>query len=389
VEELHIPREEMEIPEFISPSEWIGLQQQFLEDGVERCREFLSGLDKHIDALRIANQMHQWAGSGGQLGFHSITDAARRAERVLREFPIGEMEVRERLSDLLLEFSNQRDKLAGIPDHFAQALRGKSVAVVGFPPSPIQLVCNTLGRARARPRIFSAAQDLECESVRDCDLVMVYVNPGADYRKLQAAAQGSVAGKLFLAGERCHLMALPPALQSSAVDYLFNGWEADELLLRLATALQRKAPPSFAAPEKAGLPAGETRGRVTTIPRVVAVDDDPIMLALLRTTFRNQGTQCETADNGRDGLRLIHEATPNVVVLDVNMPGMDGFEVLSAIRTEDIPTLVVLLTARQQEHDVLRGFQLGADDYLVKPFSPLELVARIKRLLVHTHRTAA
>src|SRR5208282_4083618 len=126
-----------------------------------------------------------------------------------------------------------------------------------------------------------------------------------------------------------------------------------------------------------------------TIPRVVAVDDDPFMLALLRTTFLNQGTQCETADNGPDALRLIREVTPNVVVLDVNMPEMDGFEVLSAVRSENIPTQVVLLTARQQEHDVLRGFQLGADDYLVKPFSPLELVARIKRLIVQSRKTAA
>jgi two-component system alkaline phosphatase synthesis response regulator PhoP len=71
------------------------------------------------------------------------------------------------------------------------------------------------------------------------------------------------------------------------------------------------------------------------------------------------------------------------------MPGVDGFEVLSAIRSEDLPIQVVLLTARQQEHDVLRGFQLGADDYLVKPFSPPELLARINRLLVQRHKTAA
>jgi CheY-like chemotaxis protein len=379
----------MEIPEGISPSEWIGLQQQFIEDGVERCREFLAGLDKHIDAPRIAHQMHQWAGGAGQLGFHNITNAARRVEQLLREFPFREPEVRERLSDLLVEFSDQRDRLAGVPEHFAQALRGKNVAVVGFPQSRTHLVCTSLGRTGARPRIFPATEDLGCESVRDCDLVVVHINPGADFKKLQAAAEGPLAGKLFLAGERGHLMALPPGLQSSAVDFLFNGWEADELLLRLAMALQRKEPPAFAAPEKAALPGGETRARVTAIPRVVAVDDDPIMLALLRTTFRNQGTQCETADNGRDGLRLIHEVTPDVVVLDVNMPEMDGFEVLSAIRAEALPTQVVLLTARQQEHDVLRGFQLGADDYLVKPFSPLELVARIKRLLVQTHKTAA
>ena len=72
---------------------------------------------------------------------------------------------------------------------------------------------------------------------------------------------------------------------------------------------------------------------------------------------------------------------PQVAVLDVNMPGMDGFEVLAAIRAEGIPSRVVLLTARQQETDVIRGFTLGADDYVVKPFSPMELVARLKRLL--------
>jgi two-component system alkaline phosphatase synthesis response regulator PhoP len=62
------------------------------------------------------------------------------------------------------------------------------------------------------------------------------------------------------------------------------------------------------------------------------------------------------------------------------MPGMDGYEVLAALRKESLPVRVMLLTARQQESDVIRGFSLGADDYVVKPFSPMELVARLKRL---------
>jgi len=65
----------------------------------------------------------------------------------------------------------------------------------------------------------------------------------------------------------------------------------------------------------------------------------------------------------------------------VNMPGHDGYEVLSAVRAANLPVAVILLTARQREGDILRGFQLGADDYLVKPFNPLELMARMKRLL--------
>ena len=63
------------------------------------------------------------------------------------------------------------------------------------------------------------------------------------------------------------------------------------------------------------------------------------------------------------------------------MPELDGYEVLTAIRADRLPTLVVMLSARQQESDIVKGFQLGADDYLIKPFSPLELVARVKRLL--------
>ncbi len=375
----------MEIPEGLSASEFLGLQQQFLEEGVVLSRELAAGLDKNFDGPRLAHHLHQWAGSAGQLGFHNILELARRAEQLLRAF--RQSEVRAVLGDLLAAFTELRDRMTGVPDHFVNVLRGKSVAVIGFPEARTHLACTSLGRAGARPRTFSAA-DLGCESVRECDLVVVHVSPGLDCRKLQAAAEGSLSGKLVLAGERGHMMALPPAFQSLVADFLFNSWEAEELLMRLAMVSQRNPMPGFAASQKASSQAGE-RPRLTTNARVVAVDDDPIILALLATTFRNQGIQCETANNGRDALRLIREEAPNIVVLDVNMPGIDGFEVLSAMRTEGLPAQVVLLTARQQEHDVLRGFQLGADDYLVKPFSPPELLARITRLLVKTHKTAA
>jgi two-component system OmpR family response regulator len=90
---------------------------------------------------------------------------------------------------------------------------------------------------------------------------------------------------------------------------------------------------------------------------------------------------CETATNGRSALEVIRKFRPHAAVLDVNMPGMDGYEVLAAIRSEELHVHVILLTARQQESDIIRGFTLGADDYVVKPFGPMELVARLKRLL--------
>jgi DNA-binding response OmpR family regulator len=78
---------------------------------------------------------------------------------------------------------------------------------------------------------------------------------------------------------------------------------------------------------------------------------------------------------------MLREDQLHAVVLDVNMPGLDGFEVLAAVRREAIPVRVILLTARQTESDIIRGFSLGADDYIIKPFNPMELVARLKRLL--------
>ena len=90
---------------------------------------------------------------------------------------------------------------------------------------------------------------------------------------------------------------------------------------------------------------------------------------------------CRSAENGLDALKIIRSEQPAAALLDVNMPGMSGFEVLAAIRAENLPVRVMLLTAREQEEDILRGFRLGADDYLTKPFNPFELVARLKRFL--------
>ena len=121
--------EKMEVPEGISRSEWIGLQQQFVAEGVERGRELLAGLDKRFDVVQIAHQMHQWAGCACQLGFHHVTESARRTEQLLRDVPIRRSEVRERITDLLLTFYDLSDDLlVSQPDPVTLALLRKSVA---------------------------------------------------------------------------------------------------------------------------------------------------------------------------------------------------------------------------------------------------------------------
>ena len=121
-------------------------------------------------------------------------------------------------------------------------------------------------------------------------------------------------------------------------------------------------------------------------PHVLIGDDDPTTVALVRMTLKSHDVECQGVGDGSQVLAAVAGCKPDLVVLDINMPELDGFEVLTALKndinTRDIP--VVLLTARQQEADILRGFSLGADDYVTKPFSTLELVARIKRSLRKT-----
>ena len=118
-----------------------------------------------------------------------------------------------------------------------------------------------------------------------------------------------------------------------------------------------------------------------TVPiRVLAVDDEEPILALVRGYLEREGWQVVTAASGLEAVEIAQASAPDVVVLDVMLPGIDGFEVLRRIRAFS-DAYVILLTSRSEEMDRIVGLTAGADDYLVKPFSPRELVARIRALL--------
>jgi len=117
-----------------------------------------------------------------------------------------------------------------------------------------------------------------------------------------------------------------------------------------------------------------------TAMRILVVDDEAPIVELVRGYLERDGMEVMAAADGAAGLDMIRERRPDVVVLDVNLPGLDGFEVLRRARTFS-DAYVILLTARAEEIDRIVGLSVGADDYLVKPFSPRELVARIRALL--------
>lgn len=122
--------------------------------------------------------------------------------------------------------------------------------------------------------------------------------------------------------------------------------------------------------------------------RILLIDDDTELCALVEEFLSNQGFAVESVHNGRIGAARALSAENDLVVLDVMLPEMDGFEVLKRVRTDsDVP--ILMLTARGEDEDRIVGLELGADDYLSKPFNPRELAARISAILKRARRSKA
>jgi DNA-binding response OmpR family regulator len=123
-------------------------------------------------------------------------------------------------------------------------------------------------------------------------------------------------------------------------------------------------------------------------PMICVVEDEAVIASAVAARLRAEGFEVEVASDGPSGVRLCERVRPDLVVLDVMLPGMDGLEVCKRVqRDRQVP--VLMLTARGEETDVLVGLGVGADDYMTKPFSPRELVARVRALLRRVERRPA
>ena len=125
----------------------------------------------------------------------------------------------------------------------------------------------------------------------------------------------------------------------------------------------------------------------TSETRLLVVDDEPNILELLSASLRFAGFDVATATNGTDALAVARTFAPDLLVLDVMMPGMDGFEVVRELRGDGTHTPVLFLTARDATDDKVTGLTLGGDDYVTKPFSLEEVIARVRTVLRRTNRS--
>lgn|SRR5699024_419029 len=115
--------------------------------------------------------------------------------------------------------------------------------------------------------------------------------------------------------------------------------------------------------------------------KIIIVEDEPSLVFTLEDTLNSEGYEVFTTDEGQEAINLVDQEKPNLMILDLMLPGMSGFEICQEIRDKDFMLPIIILTARDQEVDKIKGLNMGADDYMTKPFSVKELLARIQALL--------
>ena len=252
-------------------------------------------------------------------------------------------------------------------------LSGKTIGVIGFSEARGIQLGQSLAAQRCSFVTFSHADaEFRKGATGGCDVLLIEARP-----EWTALGSGEVSSlltskkPLVLLGDPDSLLTAAIIAQGGPREFVPSPGNIEDLIWRTAILLS-------------SIPGPKARGKKRNkIAQVIIGDDDPSSRTLVHAILAQEGMKCHAADNGAQALALARAKSADVVVVDVNMAGLDGFQVLAEIKRD--PALssarVILLTTRQGEADVLRGFGLGADDYVTKPFSPLELAARVKRLL--------
>lgn len=245
-------------------------------------------------------------------------------------------------------------------------LEGRKVAAIGFGRQDIASLAVAMLEERARIQ-FLPQGDLGAQG--ECDLFLLNCS-SAEVLKRDASFLRAVLASgtpAIVIGSRAALNVLRAGGDPRTWDFAAKPFHMDELLWRAATLIARCE--ALSIPRK--LP-----------PRVVIADNDPFASALIESALAGHGFTCELAEDGEAAWKAIEKTEPGVVILDLTLPNRDGFQLMADIRRlNGRKPKVVVLSARQTEPDILRAFALGADDYITKPFSPLELHARLTRLV--------
>jgi CheY-like chemotaxis protein len=262
-------------------------------------------------------------------------------------------------------------------DSLVEALKGKRFALIGFAPDETQALRSAIDFASARMHTITSDQrhpGLNTLAPFDaCVVNLSFEVPKADGGAVDLLA---ISRKpTIVIGERDEILGHAFSLVSAAHEFIIRPWTREDFYLRAFMVLRNALAIAEDQPGRSSAPRTE--------PTIIVADDDRTTIMMVQSILRSWKINCIVAHNGKDAMELTREIKPDALLLDVGMPDMDGFQVLAALRadpaTRAIP--IVMLTAAQSETEIVRGFDLGADDYITKPFRAHEMLARIRRLV--------
>jgi DNA-binding response OmpR family regulator len=246
------------------------------------------------------------------------------------------------------------------------SLEGCRIAALGFGRQDFGSLASTMMEQRARIEFLPRG-----ETVRHAEFDLLILNAGsietfkkeiASFRAILSSGTPSI-----VIGSRAVLTLLRDMADPRIWDFVGKPFHMDELVWRSVNLITRN--------QEAGLPR--------QLPaRVVVADNDAFTRTLVESAMKRLGVECELAEDGEAAWKSIEKSQPGAVILDLTLPNRDGFQLMADIRrSPGRKPKIIVLSARQSEADILRAFALGADDYVTKPFSPLELSARLMRAL--------
>jgi len=347
------------------------IRNDFIAKGVEQCDGVLKMLESSAgSASSLMHRMvHRWATVGGTLGFPEIAKYARGLEALLASKGLASTDMRRATETARRRFYAAARTELELPIELLKGLMGVRLGLVNFSEQE----ANRIRSAARRANVQVSIEQMDGESIADQKAYgAVIINECALSAQAALRRPKWYVPAVFI-GSRGSLESLSK-LPLRGCDLVIGPWEAEELLMRVHRLIARTGP----------LQPVETSSRVQKRrPRVLVADDDPDLVSLVTETLKHFGMDCDVARNGKQALDAARQHRPDAIVLDVNIVDVDGFEILKKLRnnpaTEAIP--VLLLTARNQESDITKGFESGANDYVVKPFQPWDLAKRLDRII--------
>jgi DNA-binding response OmpR family regulator len=372
------------------------LQAQYLkslEDRIETIktlvRDYRSG-DAEIDK-KIRTLAHSLHGSGATFGYPEISEAAKQVEYA------PDKELIRRLTQLVKVLKDAPNKPAPVA-----AVGDFEVLLIDDDADNARLIADALKRKPGSYKLTvaeTAAGGEKLLTERKFDLILLdLVLPDRDGREIlhQLKLELKLATPVFVLSAIERDVVRVECMSLGAEKFFLKPFDPDAVALGIEKLLNKGAAvggnrelslvPLGGEPARAAPPPPPTQGvnsAAKGAKTVLVVEDDTMQAANIRQKLQREGLNVEHVVDGLQAVAALQNKPYDLTILDVRMPGLDGFEVLRRARNDmqltDMP--VIMVTAMGSEADIIKGYDLGADDYLLKPFSSIQLVARVKTLL--------